>query len=192
MALAIVLDNLLETTSELQMQSKACWRAAVWLASTCRELRERSTVARKRATHAVGRSARGAMSRGEVLGRPDAPPTQGRLRFVFASCTCTSCIKQFQERMKKEDRKCARMDEELATPRAKALLPFMREARDFLRWACSEIDDEYASYFRRHRLQPRTSTFNVQGRMRLALEDFEHAMDWRTDRPFRDAHFRPL
>ena len=49
MALAIVLDNL-DAKTETGMQSKACWRAAVWLASTCRELRERSTTARKRAT----------------------------------------------------------------------------------------------------------------------------------------------
>lgn len=188
MALAVVLDNL---DAQTGMQSKACWRAAVWLASTCRELRERSTTARKRATLQWVDSARSAMFQfTHTINQMPHPLDDDFVSFrVMDVC---GLLKKIVERVKEEGRKCALMDEDLALTRAVALLPFLREVRNLLRLASRAIDEEYASYYRRHRLQPRTSTFNIQGRMALALEAFEYHMGWRTDRPFMDAHFRTL
>jgi hypothetical protein len=190
-ALPLVVAYMLETKSEQQMQSLAQWRSAVWLASTCRELRKESTAKRELAALQWVHSSRFAMF--QVLNAVRQMPHPLDSEFYSPRVEGTyEMLNELSDMMGKEDLACALLDEDGALARIRNLLPFMLRARDRLRWASNMLNDEYAEYYKRLRITPRRSLRSIPGLATLALEELEFEMQWRRDRPFRDSFFRPL
>ena len=190
-ALPLALVYLLETDGEERMQTLNQWTAAVWLASTCRELRKESKAKRELAALQWVYSSRFAIHSVIRTVKHLHHPLDDAI-FSRRVAVAYGLLTELGDLMAFEDEACAFLDEKGALARIRSLLPFLLRARDRLRWVAATLDDEFASYYRRWRLVPRRSPNNLPGKVTLALEDFEFDMCWRRDRPFRDAHFRPL
>jgi hypothetical protein len=188
-ALPLVLAYMLDTGDDKKMQSKDQWRSAVWLASTCREFREGSTTTRKRAALQWVHTATFSMYR-VICALRCLPHPMDEDFYTPRVFAIYGFLMELGVQIKAEHN--ASVSEDEALERTKTLLPFLLQTRDRLRGAGGALDDERNNYYRRWRVTPRPSAMSYPGRVTLAVEDLEFIMGWRKDRPFRDAHFRPL